>query len=164
MVGQGLSAMTFSIIALYLYVAKTRDETVTEQEFHDLGNLTLAFVMLWAYMTFSQYLIIWSGNLPEEIHWYLHRIEGGWLAVVTVIALFHFAVPFVLLLMRTLKRNRQTLIWIATILFLMRYVEIAWLVQPTFRHEFFLHWLDGTTLLAVGGVWLFLFLRKFQTS
>jgi hypothetical protein len=99
--GQGLSALAFLIIVLvWLSRRPPLDRIVAASHFHDLGNLMLAFVMLWAYFSFSQYLIIWSGNLPAEIGWYLHRLQTGWRAVGLALILFHFAAPFVVLLSR----------------------------------------------------------------
>src|SRR5204862_2204935 len=85
----------------------------TEETFHKLGNLLLAFTMMWAYLAFGQLLIIWSGNLPREISWYLHRVSGGWRWIAIFIALFHFFVPFILLLMRPVKKGRRVLARVA---------------------------------------------------
>src|SRR5260370_32940574 len=91
---------------------------------HDLGNLTLAMGMLFAYFSFSQFLIIWSGNLPEEIHWYVDRLRGAWASVVFAIVLFHFAIPFFLLLHKSIKRNLKTLVPAVVILFLARHIDL----------------------------------------
>jgi hypothetical protein len=90
-------------------------------------------VMLFAYFSFSQFLIIWSGNLPEEIHWYVNRINGAWGAVALAIVLFHFAIPFFLLLHKPIKRNLKTLLPIAVILFAARYIDLLWYVVPNFK-------------------------------
>ena len=112
--GQGLSAMAFLIIVLvWLSRRPPLDAIVGPAHFHDLGNLMLAFVMLWAYFSFSQYLIIWSGNLPEEIAWYLHRLQTGWRFVGLALVLFHFVVPFCLLLSRAVKREAQMIVKVA---------------------------------------------------
>src|SRR6185503_1247821 len=103
--GQGLSSLAFLIIVLvWLSRRPPLDRIVVPAHFHDLGNLMLAFVMLWAYFSFSQFLIIWSGNLPAEIAWYMHRLHTGWRFVGMSLIVFHFAVPFVLLLSRAVKR------------------------------------------------------------
>jgi len=142
---------------------------------HDLGKLMLAFVMLWAYFSFSQFLIIWSANLPEEIPWYLKRMGGGWAYVGLGLIFLHFALPFVLLLSRDLKRNGRTLILVAVAVIVMRLVDLFWLIgpighdpaesghyagQPAVMH---LHWLDGVAPIAIGGIWLALFLWQLQT-
>ena len=94
---------------------------------HDLGNLLLAFVMLWAYFSFSQFLIIWSGNLPQEITWYVQRTQTNWRFVGTALIAFHFAVPFLLLLSRTVKRHGETLLAVAAALLFLRAVDLWWL-------------------------------------
>src|SRR5258705_13303308 len=109
--GQGLSALAFLIIVLvWLSRRPPLDRILVPQHFHDLGNLMLAFVMLWAYFSFSQYLIIYSGNLPDEISWYLHRLTTGWRFVGLMLIVFHFVLPFLLLLSRRAKREPSLLI------------------------------------------------------
>ena len=110
-VSQALSTLAMMIaVAILLSAEKPMAEAVTENRLHDLGNLMLAFTMLWAYMSFAQYLIIWSGNLPEEIPWYLRRTRGGWQWVALALALFHFFLPFFVLLFRESKRREATLV------------------------------------------------------
>ena len=134
------------------------------RHFHDLGKLLLAFVMLWAYFAFSQFLIIWAGNLPEEIPWYIERIRGGWGFVSLVIVFGHFALPFVLLLSRDLKKNRGTLAAVAVSILLMRYIDILWLVAPSFEHHGFpIHWMDVAIPAGLIGVWVFLFARNLRS-
>ena len=100
--------MCFSIIMLTVLTRYSPyREIIKPTQFHDIGKLTLAFVMLFAYFSFSQWLIIWSGNLPDEISWYLHRIRGGWGYVILAIVLLHFALPFALLLSRELQARRH---------------------------------------------------------
>jgi len=128
--------------------------------FHDLGNLLLAFVMLWAYLGFSQFMIIWIENLKEEIPWYLHRTNGGWQIIALALVFFQFALPFVLLLSRAAKRRPRFLAGIASVVLIMRWVDLFWLVAPSFHTEgFYFHWLDLAALAGVGGVWAALFLR-----
>lgn len=160
MVGQGLSALCFAIIiaARVRHVPEVA-KIASPQRFQDLGNLTFAFVILWAYMHFSQYLIIWQVNLPEEIVWYLNRTAAGeWRPVAYLLVALHFAVPFFLLLVRDFKRRAETLRWIVGMLLVMRYVEIYWLIEPSFSdgklHFSIFH---PIALVAIGGVWLALF-------
>ncbi|HTC95914.1 MAG TPA: hypothetical protein VK699_20905 [Terriglobales bacterium] len=156
--GQGLIAMCFVIMmtaAMFKY--RPMSQVLVPQTLHDLGNLTLAMVMLFAYFSFSQFLIIWSGNLPEEIHWYVNRINGAWGAVALAIVLFHFAVPFFLLLHKPIKRNLKTLLPIAVILFAARYIDLLWYVVPNFsgndpRGHF--SWMDLACPIAVVGLWI----------
>ena len=166
MVDQTLSAMALVIVLLALF----RDESpftgvVRPEAFHDLGKLLLAFVMLWAYLNFSQFLIIWAGNLAEEIPWYVRRLHGGGQVVALLIVLFHFALPFLLLLSRDLKRNASTLAKVAGALFLLRWVDLYWLVAPDRHHDggFHLSWMDVTAPIAVGGIWLYWFARELKT-
>jgi hypothetical protein len=160
--GQGLSAMAFAIAALMMLSAyPPLSNVVLPSHFHDLGKLLLAFVMLWAYFAFSQFLIIWSGNLPEEIPWYLHRLHGGWQAVALLVLLGHFVLPFLMLLSRDLKRNGRSLAALAGGLMLMRLVDLFWIIGPTGRPEHFgLHWLDIAAPVGVTGVWLAFYLRQ----
>src|SRR5690606_23483472 len=128
--------------------------------FHDLGKLMLGFVMLWAYFAVSQLLIIWSGNLPEEIPFYLNRLNGPWRWVSIALLLFQFALPFVLLLWRSLKRRPEAVRWVALLILLMRIVDLAWNIGPAFRHEgSTINWLDFAMVFAMGAVWMPIFWR-----
>jgi hypothetical protein len=162
-VNQGLSALAFAIVGL-TYV-RTRTPAVAQQieanYFHDLGNLLLAFLMLWAYMAFSQYLIIWSGNLAEEIPWYITRTRGAWRWVPPALIAFHFFVPFFLLLMRDVKRNSFVLGWLAIGILAVKLVDIFWLVVPGFGVNS-IHWLDPSLVIAIGGLWLGFFFWQLQ--
>ena len=154
--GQGLSALAFLIVALvWLSRRPPLDRIVVAAHFHDLGNLMLAFVMLWAYFSFSQYLIIWSGNLPAEITWYTHRLQTGWRWVGTLLVLFHFAVPFVLLLSRAVKRDPQMLVKVAIAVLIVRLLDLFWLIAPEFHPAgIAVSWLDVVLPLTLGSIWL----------
>ncbi|HEY2946660.1 MAG TPA: hypothetical protein VGN09_29770 [Vicinamibacteria bacterium] len=165
MVGQALSAMALMVVLL----AALRDESpftpvVRPQVVHDLGKLLFAFVMLWAYVNLSQFLITWAGNLPEEIPWYIQRLRGGWRWLALLILLFHFVLPFLLLLSRDLKRSAPTLARVAGALFVFRLVDLYWLVAPDLHHEgrFALRWMDVTAPVGVGGIWLYWFARELK--
>jgi hypothetical protein len=162
--GQAVSGMSFALIAVItLGRFEPWSRTVTPLRRNDLGNLLLAFVMFWAYVAFMQYLVIWSGNLPEENVWYLHRSQGGWEYLVMSLMGLHFAVPFLLLLSRNLKRQAAGIFRIAALLLVMRYVDLYWLIVPGFQrgetgtHGLTFHWLDLAALAAIGGVWLAVF-------
>lgn len=163
-VGQALATLAFAITALL--VLGTRPplaEILTPQNFHDLGNLTLAFVMLWAYVAFSQFLIIWSGNLPEEIPWYLARTRGGWGAVAVGLVLFHFVLPFLLLLARQNKRRLRALGALAAAMLALRLVDLYWIVAPAFhRQELAVHWMDLAAPVGVGGLWMAAFVWQLK--
>jgi hypothetical protein len=164
--GQGLSALSFSVVMLTVLTRYSPyREIIKPTQFHDLGKLMLAFVMLFAYFSFSQWLIIWAGNLPEEIGWYLNRVRGGWGIVALVIILFHFALPFALLLSRERKRAGRRLIGLAIFLMFMRVVDIYWYVVPNFAHErghFYLSIWYVLVPLALGGIWLTYFFYNFR--
>jgi hypothetical protein len=163
LVGQGLSALCFSVLMLTVLTRYSPyREIIKPTQFHDLGKLTLAFVMLFAYFSFSQWLIIWSGNLPDEISWYLHRIRGGWGWIIIGIAALHFALPFALLLSRDRKRAGRRLIPIAILLMVMRMVDIYWYVIPNFRDaKLFSIWYFAAPI-ALGGLWLWMFFHFFK--
>ena len=128
---------------------------------HDLGKMMFAFVMIWAYVNFSQYLIVWSGNIPEEIHWYLARFRGGWGVVGVVVLLFHFVLPFLLLISREANRNPRLLAGAAGLLVFMRFVDTAWLVLPAFSAgNMVIHWTDLTLPIGLGGIWLWFYARN----
>jgi hypothetical protein len=154
--GQGLSAIAFLIVVLvWLSRRKPLEGIVAPAHFHDLGNLMLAFVMLWAYFSFSQYLIIWSGNLPEEISWYLHRLQTGWRFVGLTLILFHFAAPFCLLLSRAMKREAGMLLKVATGVLIVRLVDLFWLIAPEFHTRgISVSWLDVMLPASLFTVWL----------
>src|SRR5215510_8736146 len=132
--GQGLTALAFLITALvWLARRPPLRDIVRPTHFNDLANLMLAFVMLWAYFSFSQYLIIWSGNLPEEIAWYLDRLQTGWRLVAVALVIFHFSVPFLLLLSRTIKRDARLIVGVASGVLVARVVDFFWLTAPEFH-------------------------------
>jgi len=156
LVGQGLSALCFAVIVTWILSdRKPLAEIVTRKQFHDLGNLLLAFVMLWAYIAFSQFLIIWSGNIPEEATWYQHRLHGGWQFVALILITLHFGVPFMVLLQSRAKKRGGILSKIAIGLMTLRLVDLFWIVAPSLHTKgLSIHWLDLVTPVAIGGVWL----------
>jgi hypothetical protein len=162
--GQGLSAMAFLIIVLvWLARRPPLDRIAIPGHFHDLGNLMLAFVMLWAYFSFSQYLIIWAGNLPAEIAWYLHRLQTGWRIVGMSLILFHFTAPFVLLLSRTIKRAPDLLVKVAIGVLIVRLLDLFWLIAPEFhRNGIAFSWLDLVLPLSMGAIWTGCFIYQLR--
>jgi hypothetical protein len=163
--GQILTAYAFSVVALTLF----RNEepfatTVNKVHYHHLGNLLLTFVLFWTYVSFGQLLIIYSGDLPQETEWYLHRIAGSWKAIVAAVALFHFFVPFFLLLFRGIKTRVAALTLLAASIFVMHIVDTYWLVMPSLHgNGVALSWLDFTAPIGVGGLWIAYFLRLLKT-
>ena len=163
-VAQVLSALAFAILVIALLATDSSIASiVTPGRFHDLGNLLLAFVMLWAYLGFSQFLIIWSGNLAEEVPWYLHRTQGGWEWMAILLIAFHFALPFVLLLLRVTKRKRRSLARVASVICSMQVVNMFWLVAPALHpSQLSVHWLDVLAPIGIGGLWLAVFIRHLR--
>ena len=163
-VGQGLTALAFAIVAIAV-LSKRRplSEAVNVSHFHDLGKLLLMFVMLWAYMAYSQLLIVWSGNLTEEIPWYLPGFKTSWSWVGVALIVFQFLVPFLLLLSRDIKRNPAALCSVVGILIVMRFVDLFWIVMPRFHVAgFHVHWLNFSVPLGLGGIWMAAFLWQLK--
>jgi len=165
--GWGLSCFCFVVAVLAVLADKPPlNRIIGSRHFHDLGKLMLALVMVWAYFNFSQFLIIWSGNIPEETPWYLTRAEGGWGIVGLILILFHFAFPFVVLLSRDVKIRAKWLATLAIFILVLRLVDMYYLIAPNPRistHGKSLgliagfSWMDIVAPLAVGGIWLWFF-------
>src|SRR5262249_2170152 len=155
----GLSALAFAIVVFAFLSDRTPLAAVAQADhFHDLGNLLFAFLMFWAYLAFAQLLIIWSGNIPEEILWYMSRLRHGWEWIGAVLISFQFFVPFFLLLSRRNKRRPRALGYIALLVLVMRVVDTFWMITPSFYPDrFTVHWLDVLTLAGIGGIWLFIY-------
>jgi len=157
--GQGVLSMAFIIsVAVILAGREPMSAVYRPKHFHDLGKLLLALIMLWAYFSFSQLLIIWAGNLPEEIPWYLERFTGIWRYVGIGIIILHFALPFLLLLSVDLKRNARRLVAVAGLVILMRFFDLVWIIVPEFEHgnqhniSSYLIYVAAT--IGMGGIWL----------
>jgi hypothetical protein len=166
MVTQALSAMAVVIVVtLLLSKARPLSGLISPLALNDLGNLLLTFTMLWAYLSFSQFLIIWSGNLPEEITWYAARATGGWAWVAVVLIVLHFAVPFLLLLSRFVKRRIRLLAAVATGLLLMSLIDLFWLMAPAYdRAGPRFHWMDWLAVVGIGGVWFWRFVSQLKRN
>lgn len=164
MVSQALTALAFSITMLiWLSDRKPLSQFVRPAQFQDLGSFLLAFVMLWAYLEFSQFLIIWGGNLSDEIPWYIRRMEGVWGHVGMLLIILSFMFPFFLLLFRHVKRRTRSLLIVASIVLLMRLVDMFWMVLPAFGGgNIRLNWMDVALPLGMGGIWFAFFLWQLQ--
>jgi hypothetical protein len=161
LVGQTLSAICFMVGVERMFVPyKPFSQYLRPKEVHDHGKLMLTFIMLWAYFSFSQLLIIWAGNLPDEITFYTRRFHYGWEYVGLFLIVFHFAVPFAMLLSRPLKRDPRRLVWVAVWLIFMRYVDLYWFIEPNFHQAFYWHFLDAIVPVAIGGLWLAFFFHN----
>ncbi|MGH9338269.1 MAG: hypothetical protein ACRD1R_01430 [Acidobacteriota bacterium] len=165
MVGFGLSGIAAAIIAgSFLLQWDPLSKFLTPARFHELGNLLLALVMLYAYLSFSQWLIIWAADLPEEVSWYVTRTDGGWQWIAALLALFHFALPFALLLNRFAKRRMRALRLIAVLLLFMRLVDWYWMIGPVLHGpELSLHWLTIVTPVGLIAIWMALYLWQLKS-
>ncbi|HMV49589.1 MAG TPA: hypothetical protein PKD31_17650, partial [Blastocatellia bacterium] len=165
--GQGVLSIAFLItVCVILSKSEPMADVLKPKHFHDLGKLQLATVMVWAYFSFSQLLIIWSGNLPEEIPWYLRRFEGQWRYIGVGLILLHFAMPFLLLLSRDLKKHGSRLVWVAGLLIVMRLADLIWVIVPELErtaagHGGAVHHASPMTYavyvaaaIGLGGIWL----------
>lgn len=166
MAGQGLLTMCF--VAVMGSGLKRYEPMATAwkpDQFLDFGKLMLAFTMLWGWFTLSQWLIYWSGNLPEEISWYLNRTRGGWEHYALALVILHFFVPFLLLLSRQLKKDWQSLRWIALLLIVARYMDLLWYIVPNFpnaRAHFHFSWLYAVVPVGMAGLWLTYFFQNLK--
>lgn len=166
-IGWALTCLSF-VVALLAWLSdkEPMKSVIGKRHFHDLGKLMLAFVMVWAYFNFSQYLIIWAGNLPEETEWYIARQSGTWAVIGAVLIFFHFAFPFLMLLSRDLKRNAKYISMLAIFILIMRLVDLYYIIGPSPRIgsagkdiDFLnsISWMDLGAVVAVGGIWLWWF-------
>ena len=164
MVGQALAAMAFSIVVLiWLSGREPLSNVVRPSHFQDLGSYLLMFVMLWAYMEFSQFLITWGGNLSEEIPWYLRRMQGTWGHVGLLLVFLNFVLPFFLLLFRHVKRGTRSLLIVAGLVLLMRLVDMYWMVLPAFGGgNARLTWMNMVLPFGMGAIWFAYFIWQLQ--
>lgn len=165
-IGWALSCFCFVVALLaYLIEREPMNAVIGKRHFHDLGKLMLALVMVWTYFNFSQFLIIWAGNLPEETRWYLTRMKGGWGYVGVALILFHFAFPFLILLQQDFKRRSKWIASLAIFVLVMRVVDMFYIIGPSARvtagapaaGTFIISWMDFVAPIAVGGLWLWWF-------
>jgi hypothetical protein len=171
MVITGEAMATFAmmiVVAGILASSRPMSEIATPGRLNDLGNLLLAFVMLWAYMSFCQYLIVWAGNLREEIPWYLRRTRGGWEWVAVALIACQFFLPFFLLLIRENKRHPRSILRVSLLILVMHWVDLVWLVIPASsdpaspRIAWIEIWLSVLSLTAVGGIWIAVFVARLK--
>ncbi len=164
MVGQALGALAFAVLMLiWLSDEKPLSEVVRISHFQDLASFLLTFVMLWAYLAFSQYLIIWGGNLSEEIPWYIRRMQGVWGVIGLLLVFLNFALPFFLLLFRNIKRRKHSLLVVAVLLLVMRLVDMYWMVLPAFGGgNASLTWMNIGLPFGMGGIWFAYFIWQLR--
>ncbi|MCC6164496.1 MAG: hypothetical protein IT182_14190 [Acidobacteria bacterium] len=159
LMGMALTALAFSIVvAALLHNNANMARALSTDRFHDYGSLLFAFIMLWAYLAYSQFLIVWSANLPEEIPYYLRRFGDGWQIVTLVVVVGHFVLPWLLLLFRTTKRVTSRLVAVAAFMLVMRFLDVFWLIAPWVKQGAFgVHWMDVAAVCGVFGLWVGVF-------
>lgn len=163
--GQLISALAFAIVIERILFNYEPMKTLLKPSYvHDHGNFMLAFIMVWAYFSFSQWLIIWAGNLPDEITWYFRRLHGGWEYVGLFLVIFHFAVPFFFLLFRYIKRDVTRLVWIATWMLVAHYIDLFWHIEPSFSQSFTVTLADLVIPFAMGGIWMAYFCHNLSSQ
>jgi hypothetical protein len=162
--GQACAALAFVIMVIaFLGHYPPLSLMITERHISDLGNLLLTAVIFWTYIAYVQFFIIWSGNLPEDVLWYLHRLEGGWNWIPLALIVFHFIVPFVLLLSGQIKRNPRRLAVVALMILVAELLHLYWLVAPTFSAAHFsIHWLDLVMPVFLGALWIAAFIWRLR--
>ncbi|MEZ5360730.1 MAG: hypothetical protein R3F48_18090 [Candidatus Zixiibacteriota bacterium] len=162
----GICAMFSLLIVLLMGMRKqgVMDTVVTVEHYHDLGKLAFAFMIFWGYMAFSQYFLIWYGNIPEETIWFLHRWEGSWKVVTLTLVFGHFVVPFLIMITRGAKRRLGSLKLLAYWLLLMHLVDMHWLVMPTLhKHGVHIGWIDFAPVIGIGGIFFWIFWNRFAS-
>ncbi len=163
--GSFLASLVFMILAvLYLRRNGVLTESITFEHYHDLAKLAFAFLIFWSYMAFSQYFLIWYANIPEETIWYQHRWIGSWKQMTLLIVYGHFVFPFVALMTRAAKRSVPVL-WIVSIwVMIIHWVDLYWIVMPNLHHHgAHFSWIDLTTMLGIGGIFVWFFWRTFTS-
>jgi hypothetical protein len=167
-IGQILLTWAFvMLVCIPLSKRPPLNKLLTNERLRDIATLMLGFVMLWAYTSFSQLLIIWAANLPEEIGWYFKRLQGGWQSVGYTLIFLHFGLPFLLLISSRIKSRIAVLIGVSSGIAIMRLIDLFWITAPAFQGHgdhadvgFALSWMDIGMPLAVGAIWLYIFLGQ----
>jgi hypothetical protein len=164
-IGQAIMGLAIAIIvARRLSTEGPMAGVYNPGHFHDFGKLLFAFSMVWAYLAFSQFLIIWSANLPEEIPWYQHRMHHGWEYLAIALVACHFVVPFAVLLSRRTKRNATVLARMAMWLIAARLLDLFFLIGPeAYPEGLRVHWLDLAAVIGLGGIWVSLFIGNLKS-
>jgi len=161
LIGEVLSAMCFAVLIERILVDYKPMSDLLHPDFvHDHGKWMLTFTMVWAYFNFSQWLIIWAGNLPTEITYYIRRLNGGWGWIGFILVVFHFAIPFALLLSRPFKRDIRKLVWLAVWMLFMRWLDLLWIIEPNFSQTLRITAADIVVSCAIGCLWMAYFFHS----
>jgi hypothetical protein len=129
---------------------------------HDLGNLLLAFTCFWTYVTFAEYIITWTGNLPHDVVWFSDRSSAGWKIFAVVLVLVHFFIPLFLLILTTISKNLNRLAWVAGLMLVAHFLQVVWWVEPGFGARFHIAWTSVVLVVALGGIWIAAYLFFLQ--
>lgn len=152
-----------ALVAIIIQTGKGLDGVVTEEHYHDLGKMMFGFTVFWTYIAFSQYMLIWYGNLPEETLWYRHRLEHGWETHSAILLIFHFVIPFWVLLARRAKRNRAIMAFMAVWFLVMNWFDMHWIAMPVLHPEQAgVHWASVACFVGVLGIYLGVFMWRLR--
>jgi hypothetical protein len=164
--GQALTGMALGIALLPIGLRhKSLAAWATPNRIRDLGALLLTLVIFWAYIAFSQYLIVWSGNIPREVTWFIDRSEGGWILLFLIVLVVQFGLPFAVLLSLQAKRSLRIVVGLSLAILVMRWLETVWMVLPAFHpQQITLHWLDFVLPVALGGLWMAVLARNLERA
>jgi hypothetical protein len=133
---------------------------LTVKVVHDLGNLLLGFTCFWTYVTFMEYIIIWTGNLPHQVAWFSDRSSGGWKIFAVVLVFIHFVIPMFCLIMTSISKNLVRLARVAALMILAHFVQVIWWIEPAFGRQFHIAWTSVVLIVAVGALWLTAYVRN----
>ncbi len=158
-----VSIFAFMILTFrFLGKNKILTETITIEHYHDMGKMLFAFMVFWAYMAFSQYFIIWYGNVPEETIWFIHRWEGSWKTISLLLVFGNFGIPFFILITRVAKRAGLMMVIMPIWLLIMHWIDIFWIVTPTLhKHGYHISWMDPALTIGIGGIFFYLVWSRF---
>ena len=162
--GQGLTVISLALITTTLLMKEQPMlGVITKKHLHDLGKLLFMFTLFWTYVSFSQLVIIWSGNLPEEITWYVDRMNGGWEFIGAILLFLQWMLPFLILLSQNIKRNPNTIRFMAIWVLCIRLVDTIWLVEPNFHSQhLYINWSDLTAPIGLTGLWVAIYLSELK--
>jgi hypothetical protein len=151
---QGVVTIAWCILAVRLLAdIEPMRRALNTKVVHDLGNLLLGFTCFWTYVTFAEYLITWTGDLPHDVSWFSARSSGGWKIFAAVLVLVHFFIPLFLLILTTISKNLTRLAWVAGLMLFAHFLQVIWWVEPGFGAQFHIAWTSVVLILALGGIW-----------
>jgi hypothetical protein len=152
---------TLGLVGLWLTKNGALKNTLTEWNFHDISKLMWGFIIFWTYTSFSQYFLIWYGNIPEETAWFYARLNHGWERIALLLVVGHFILPFWVLLSRHMKRNRLVFGIVACWMIVMHYFDLYFMAMPNLHHHLHLHWLDLAAFVCAGGFFIAAVMYRF---